>query len=87
MGNVQLGEYGTAPYMIERHNEQEALYGKPVLLTDCEVAMLLDALPKVTPTAECHEEQLKALWVKMLALWEAKAPYAPAVGRVRRFGG
>lgn len=64
------------PYLIAPTTEYEARYGKPVLLTDCEIGHLLDVLTDAadpgTPDGNAARD---ALWQKLLASWNTVAPY------------
>jgi hypothetical protein len=55
--------------MISPRTEEEARHGKPTLLTDCDIALLVAALPKIEVPSACSEEAAVRLWNKLLALW------------------
>lgn len=68
-------EYTAVPYSIQPTTKDEALHGKPLLLTDCEVAALLTALPKVHCNCDADEECAQRLFVKLFDLWQR--PHSP----------
>lgn len=72
---VQSLEYTAVPYSIQPHNEDEALHGKPVLLTDCEIATLLKALPQIDVECESDDDMAVHLYVKLFKLW--RGPNSP----------
>lgn len=64
------------PYLIEPGTEYEARYGKPLLITDCEIGHLLDILldapnPRTPDGAAARE----AIWAKLMATWRMAPPY------------
>lgn len=66
-------ELTAVPYMIAPTTEDEALYGRPTLLTDTEIALMLEALPQVDTTTECKDTAACRLWSKLFALWSNSA--------------
>lgn len=72
---VQEVEYTAVPYSIQPTTEDEALHGKAVLLTDCEISTLLLALPKITVDCDADEECAIGLFTKLFKLWQH--PHCP----------
>lgn len=66
---VSDAQFTAVPYLIQPRSEDEALHGKPVLLTDTELAVLIAALPRI-PLGAADIEAIKTnLWHKFLAVW------------------
>lgn len=66
-------ELTAVPYMIAPTTDDEALYGKATLLTDTDLALLLEALPQVEVTTDCKDTATCRLWSKLFALWSNSA--------------
>lgn len=71
----ETGVRTAVPFMLSPESEYEHQHGKPVLLTDCEIAAVLDALQGYTPRTDEGQQALNALWHKLMALWDTMAPY------------
>jgi hypothetical protein len=65
------------PYLIQPANEHEARFGKPTLLTDSQIATILDAIGLLSTQHHTDEQSvvLAELYQKLLPLWDTDAPY------------
>jgi hypothetical protein len=66
----------SVPYLIQPADGFEAQFGKPVLLTDCEIALVLDSLQAHAAQTSDGIGARDRLWNKLLPLWNEEAPYA-----------
>lgn len=77
---MKLEEIDTAggaptPFMLTPQSEYERVHGKPILLTDCEIAVILDAIRASDTSTEDGKLALDNIWRKMMGLWDTPAPY------------
>lgn len=64
---------------VEPQSEYETKYGKAVLLTDCEIAIILEALKVYEPQTLDGEEACDRLWCKLVPLFQEEQINVPVL--------
>ena len=65
---------GLVPFLLSPRTEYEARYGKGVLLTDCELGILISALTE-SNIRQDDEDAAVTLYIKLFAALDGEPPY------------
>jgi hypothetical protein len=64
-----------SPYLIEVASRHELENGKFVLLSDVEIALVLDGMQCVSPSTEEGHAAHQQVYTKLLRAWQSEPPW------------